>query len=53
MFVQAFLDIMWQDGHGNSALMLAAAENRILHVKGILTMAAERGTLWQVSDGEF
>ncbi|EPB72090.1 hypothetical protein ANCCEY_08812 [Ancylostoma ceylanicum] len=48
LVTNAFLDIMWQDSHGNSALMLAAAENRILHVKGILTMAVERGTLWQM-----
>ncbi|WKX97339.1 hypothetical protein Q1695_013189 [Nippostrongylus brasiliensis] len=48
LVTNAFLDIMWQDAHGNSALMLAAAENRILHVKGILTMASERGLLWQV-----
>ncbi|KAK5973114.1 hypothetical protein GCK32_006471, partial [Trichostrongylus colubriformis] len=47
LVTNAFLDILWQDAQGNSALMLAAAENRILHVKGILTMAAQRGTLWQ------
>ncbi|XGW11273.1 hypothetical protein V3C99_012628 [Haemonchus contortus] len=50
LVTNAFLDIMWQDADGNSALMLAAAENRMLHVKGILTMAAQRGTLWQVLD---
>ncbi|CAB3403973.1 unnamed protein product [Caenorhabditis bovis] len=44
----AFLDIEWQDEHGNSALMLAAAENRVLHVKGILTMAISSGKLKQV-----
>uniref|UniRef100_A0A0K0CYR8 ANK_REP_REGION domain-containing protein n=1 Tax=Angiostrongylus cantonensis TaxID=6313 RepID=A0A0K0CYR8_ANGCA len=43
----AFLDILWQDVDGNSALMLAAAENRILHVKGILRMAHERRKLCQ------
>ncbi|VDM69590.1 unnamed protein product [Strongylus vulgaris] len=48
--IEAFLDITWQDARGNSALMLAAAENRILHVKGILIMAVERGTLWQILD---
>uniref|UniRef100_A0A1I7X0R4 ANK_REP_REGION domain-containing protein n=1 Tax=Heterorhabditis bacteriophora TaxID=37862 RepID=A0A1I7X0R4_HETBA len=46
--ILAFLDILWQDANGNSALMLAAAENRVLHVKGILTMAVDRGTLRQV-----
>uniref|UniRef100_A0A8R1J1Q5 Uncharacterized protein n=1 Tax=Caenorhabditis japonica TaxID=281687 RepID=A0A8R1J1Q5_CAEJA len=46
----AFLDITWQDEHGNSALMLAAAENRVLQVKGILTMAINSGKLWQVID---
>ncbi|VDL70928.1 unnamed protein product [Nippostrongylus brasiliensis] len=53
LVTNAFLDIMWQDAHGNSALMLAAAENRILHVKGILTMASERGLLWQASRRPF
>ncbi|CAD6192252.1 unnamed protein product [Caenorhabditis auriculariae] len=46
----AFLDILWQDEQGNSALMLAATENRILHVKGILTMSINSGKLWQVLD---
>ncbi|VDM53482.1 unnamed protein product [Angiostrongylus costaricensis] len=47
-----FLDILWQDANGNSALMLAAAENRILHVKEILRMACERGKLCQMLNFE-
>ncbi|KAK6738816.1 hypothetical protein RB195_020738 [Necator americanus] len=50
LVTHAFLDIMWQDSHGNSALMLAAKENRNLHVKGILKMALKRGNLWQMLD---
>uniref|UniRef100_A0A1I7UR16 ANK_REP_REGION domain-containing protein n=1 Tax=Caenorhabditis tropicalis TaxID=1561998 RepID=A0A1I7UR16_9PELO len=46
----AFMDIMWQDEHGNSALMLAAAENRVQQVKGILHMAINSGKMWQVID---
>ncbi|CAL2031392.1 unnamed protein product [Caenorhabditis brenneri] len=46
----AFMDILWQDEHGNSALMLAAAENRVQQVKGILHMAVNSGKLWQVID---
>lgn len=42
------MDIMFQDDNGNSALMMAAAENRVQQVKGILTMAINNGTLWQV-----
>ncbi|CAI2323768.1 unnamed protein product [Caenorhabditis sp. 36 PRJEB53466] len=50
LVTMAFMDIAWQDEHGNSALMLAAAENRVLQVKGILTMAINGGKLWQVID---
>ncbi|CAP21935.1 Protein CBG00720 [Caenorhabditis briggsae] len=46
----AFMDILWQDEHGNSALMLASAENRVQQVKGILIMAINSGKLWQVID---
>ncbi|CAI5441206.1 unnamed protein product [Caenorhabditis angaria] len=46
----AFLDIAWQDEHGNTALMIAAAENRILQVKGILTMAIKSGKFWTIVD---
>lgn len=53
LVTNAFLDIVWQDEHGNSALMLAAAENRILQVKGILSQAMSGGKLWQVSRYNF
>ncbi|PAV90491.1 hypothetical protein WR25_27145 isoform B [Diploscapter pachys] len=44
----AFIDIHLQDADGNSALMLAATDNRLLHVKGILMMAANTRKLFEV-----
>lgn len=44
----ALVDITCQDEKGNSALMLAAGEDRILLVQHILHMALETGRLEQV-----
>ncbi|GMT15507.1 hypothetical protein PFISCL1PPCAC_6804, partial [Pristionchus fissidentatus] len=46
----AFLDIMWQDENGMSALMAAAQDNRLLHVKGILNLAQSSSRLKQCMD---
>ncbi|GMS86820.1 hypothetical protein PENTCL1PPCAC_8995, partial [Pristionchus entomophagus] len=46
----AFLDIMWQDEQGVSALMAAAKDNRLLHVRGILILAQSSSRLKQCMD---
>ncbi|GMR38860.1 hypothetical protein PMAYCL1PPCAC_09055, partial [Pristionchus mayeri] len=50
LVTSAFLDIMWQDEDGMSALMAAAKDNRLLHVRGILNLAQTSSRLKQCLD---